>query len=177
MSPVLLWLHQRGSGAAHIPTGDEVHQGTGVHRLQGTLCPRDWSPFFQPAAGQRPTFSHPDSTPRAWGIVQCIDGPLSLHIPVAGHFSGLYVLAIVNRASLVPQLVKYMIAMQETRVWSLGPEYLLEKEIATHSNFLAWRIPWTEEPDRLQSMGSQRVRHDWATSLSLSENAKYLWNT
>ena len=43
----------------------------------------------------------------------------------------------------------------------------LEKEIAIHSSTLAWKIPWTEEPDRLQSMGSQRVRHDWATSLSL----------
>ena len=45
---------------------------------------------------------------------------------------------------------------------------LMEKEMATHSSILAWRIPWTEEPGRLQSMGSQRVRHDWATSLSLS---------
>ena len=42
-----------------------------------------------------------------------------------------------------------------------------EKEMATHSNTLAWKIPWTEKPDKLQSMGSQRVRHDWATSLSL----------
>ena len=56
--------------------------------------------------------------------------------------------------------------MWETRVWSLGCEDLLEKEMATHSSILAWWIPWTEDPDRLQSMGSQRVRHDWATSLS-----------
>ena len=45
-------------------------------------------------------------------------------------------------------------------VQSLGWEYLLEKEMATHSSTLAWKIPWTEEPGRLQSMGSQRVRHD-----------------
>ena len=45
-------------------------------------------------------------------------------------------------------------------VQSLGPEDSLEKEMATHSSVLAWRIPWTEEPDGLQSMGSQRVRHD-----------------
>ena len=49
-----------------------------------------------------------------------------------------------------------------------GQEDPLEKEMATHSSILAWRIPWTEEPGRLQSMGSQRVGHDWATSLSLS---------
>ena len=58
--------------------------------------------------------------------------------------------------------------MQETWVWSLGQEDALEKEMATHSSILAWRIPWTEEPGGLQSTGSQRVGHDWATSLSLS---------
>ena len=51
-------------------------------------------------------------------------------------------------------------AMQETCVRSLGGEDHLEKEMATHSSTLAWRIPWTEEPGRLQSMGSQRVRHN-----------------
>ena len=59
-------------------------------------------------------------------------------------------------------------AMQETQVWSLGQEDPLEKEVATHSRILAWRIPWSEEPGRLQSTGLQRVGHDWATSLSLS---------
>ena len=54
------------------------------------------------------------------------------------------------------------------RVRSLGWEDPLEKEMATHSSTLAWRIPWSEEPDRLQSMGSQRVGHDLATSLSVS---------
>ena len=69
--------------------------------------------------------------------------------------------------SLVAQRLKRLPAMQETWVWSLGWEDLLEKEIATHSSILAWRIPWTEEPSGLQSTGSQRVRHNWATSLSL----------
>ena len=55
--------------------------------------------------------------------------------------------------------------MQETRVRSLGWEDPLEKEMVTHSSILAWRIPWMEEPGRLRSMGSQRVGHDWATSL------------
>ena len=58
------------------------------------------------------------------------------------------------------QLVKNPPAMQETQVQSLGWEDPLEKGMATHSSILAWRIPWTEEPGRLQSMGSQRVRHN-----------------
>ena len=63
-------------------------------------------------------------------------------------------------ASLVPQTVKRLPTMRETWVQSLGGEDSLEKEMATHSNILAWKIPWTEEPGRLQSMGSQRVGHD-----------------
>ena len=59
-------------------------------------------------------------------------------------------------ASLVAQRVKCLPAMWETRVWSLGGEDPLEKEMATHSSILAWRIPWTEEPGGLQFMGSQR---------------------
>ena len=62
--------------------------------------------------------------------------------------------------SLVAQTVKSLPAMWETWVQSLGQEDLLEKEMAPHSSTLAWKIPWTEEPDRLQSMGSQRVGHD-----------------
>ena len=63
-------------------------------------------------------------------------------------------------ASLMAQLVKNLPAMQEIQVRSLGWEDLLEKEMATHSSILAWRIPWTEDPGGLQSMGSQRVGHD-----------------
>ena len=57
-------------------------------------------------------------------------------------------------------MVKNLPAMQETRIRSLGGEDPLEKEMAAHSSILAWKIPWTEEPGRLQSMGSQRIRHD-----------------
>ena len=57
-------------------------------------------------------------------------------------------------------MVKHLPTMRETWVESLGQEDLLEKEMATHSNTLAWKIPWTEEPGGLQSMGSQRVGHD-----------------
>ena len=63
-------------------------------------------------------------------------------------------------ASLVAQTVKHQFAMQETRVQSLGWEDPLEKGMKTHSSTLAWKIPWTEEPGRLQSMGSQRVGKD-----------------
>ena len=62
--------------------------------------------------------------------------------------------------SLVAQMVKRLSTMQETRVRSLGWEDPLEKEMAIHSRTIAWKIPWTEEPGRLQPMGSQRVRHD-----------------
>ena len=57
-------------------------------------------------------------------------------------------------------MVKPLPAMRETRVQSLGQEDPLEKEMATHSSILTWKIPWTEEPVRLQSMGSQRVGYD-----------------
>ena len=67
--------------------------------------------------------------------------------------------------SLVAQLVKRLSAMWETRVWSLGREDLLEKEMATYSSILAWKIPWTEELLRLQSIRLQRLGHKWATSL------------
>ena len=65
-----------------------------------------------------------------------------------------------EQGSLVAQRLKHLPGMRETRVRSLGWEYPLEKEMETHSSTLAWRTPWREEPDRLQSMGSQRVRHD-----------------
>ena len=69
-------------------------------------------------------------------------------------------------AFLVSQRLKRLPVMQETRVPSLAREDALEKEMATLSSNLAWTIPWTQEPGRLQSAGSQRVGHDWATSLS-----------
>ena len=62
--------------------------------------------------------------------------------------------------SLVAQTVKHLPKMRETQVQSLGWEDLLEKEMATHSSILAWKIPWMEEPGRLRSMHLQRVRHD-----------------
>ena len=66
-------------------------------------------------------------------------------------------LAIV---SVVAQTIKPLPATRETQVRSLGREDFLEQETATHSSILAWKIPWTEEPGRLQSMGSQKVGHN-----------------
>ena len=63
-------------------------------------------------------------------------------------------------ASLVAQRVKHLPAMRETQVQSLGQEDLLEKAMATQSSTLAWKIPWTEKPGSLQSMGLKRAGHD-----------------
>ena len=84
-----------------------------------------------------------------------------------------------DRSSLATQMVKKLPAMQETWVWSLGWEDSMEKGTATHSSILVWRISWTEEPGRLQSMGSQRyicmyiyilyiyiLSHDYPSSLT-----------
>ena len=65
--------------------------------------------------------------------------------------------------------------MQETQVQFLGREDPLEKGMATHSSILAWRIPWTEDPGRLQSLCSQRVRHDWATNTATTTQLCFPW--
>ena len=83
-----------------------------------------------------------------------------------------------EQASPVAQMVKHLPAMWETWVRSLGWEDPLEKEMATHSTIFVWKIPWKEEPGKLQSMGSQRVGHNWATSLSLWKlirNSRNCW--
>ena len=67
----------------------------------------------------------------------------------------------IERASLVAQMVKNLLEMQDMQVRSLGWEDPLEKGMTNHSSILSWRIPWTEEPGRLKSTVSQRVGHDW----------------
>ena len=62
--------------------------------------------------------------------------------------------------------------MQEMWVWSLGLGDPLEEEMATHSSFLVWRVPWTEEPDGLQSRGPQRVKHEWGTEHDGTQSGK-----
>ena len=86
--------------------------------------------------------------------------------------------------SLVAWTAKSLPSMWETQVQSLGREDSLEKEMETHSSILAWKIPWIEEPGRLQYMESQRVRQDWATSLhftsfcewSVISNVNFVWH-
>ena len=102
--------------------------------------------------GQRPLMSW--SRPQRWGPGSVGISQICLSLAT-----------VSQRSSLVAQTVKSLLAVQETRVRSLGWEDPMEKEMATHSSILAWKIPWMEEFGRLQSMGSQRVRHDWATSL------------
>ena len=103
-------------------------------------------------------------------------------IPIPCSHLGLSVLGW-DRASLVAQMVKNLPAMWETQVRSLGQEDPLEKGMVTHSSVLTWRIPWTEEPGGLQSMGLQRVRHYWATTLSLKirefkcDRALHYWDS
>ena len=88
----------------------------------------------------------------------------SSHVFPCSHISSLMNIYLVPSfhilASLVAQRLKHLPAMWETWVQSLGQEDPLEKEMATHSSILAWRIPWMEEPGGLESTGSQRVRHD-----------------
>ena len=79
-------------------------------------------------------------------------------------------------------MVKNPPAKVETQVQSLGPEYALEKEMATHSSILVWEIPWTEEPGGLQSMGSQRIGHDSQTTQCIDVHRNlsrlyYFWYT
>ena len=82
-------------------------------------------------------------------------------------------LSVILKKCLGAQTVKHLPAMWETRVPSLGWEDPLEKELATHSSMLAWKISWREEPGGMQSMGSQRVGHNWETNTYL---LTYLFN-
>ena len=99
---------------------------------------------------------------RGWGAGACFKSiNIQLHVYyLQGIVLNVKVIWVLLGASLVAQRLKRVPAMRETRVRSLGWEDPLEKEMATHSSTLAWRIPWREEPGRLQSMGSQRVGHD-----------------
>ena len=83
-------------------------------------------------------------------ILLCISGENLIILLLRGN----------GNSSLMAKVVKHLLTMRETQVQSLVWEDLLEKEMAIYSNILAWKIPWMEEPGRLQFMGLQRVRHD-----------------
>ena len=96
---------------------------------------------------------------------------------LVNHYQHLLLIVAISRNRILSgpflitaQTVKRLPTMRETPVWSLGREVPLEKEMATHSGILAWKIPWMEKPGRLQSMGSQRVGHDWMTSLHFTSS-------
>ena len=110
----------------------------------------DYFRSHQPSSGSLPLFLSPDTHQWDPGCYSALKSSTSFILLLSG-------------ASLVAQLVKNLPAVQETRVQSLGWEDPLEKETATHSSILTWKIWWTEELGGLQSMGSQRVGHDWAT--------------
>ena len=123
------------------------------------------------------TSSNPfTTTPRLWQLKMSSGGrsplpslpaPSFLSPPPALRTMDVdYINIRMSGASLVAQTVKNLPAIQETQVWSLGREDPLEKGMAIHSNILAWKIPRTEEPGGLQSVGSQRVKHNWATNTS-----------
>ena len=114
-------------------------------------------------------FSRGFSQPRDRTQVSCIAGGFFTNWPIKLSFVPFLFFPAVQdpiRTSLVAQTVKRLPTMWESRVRSLGRKDPLKKEMATHSSILAWKIPWAEDPGRLQSMGSQRVGHDWATSLT-----------
>ena len=93
-----------------------------------------------------------------------VETKFSMPITQCSHGCDFYWFVWYMMSALVAQRVKNLPAVQETQVQSLGWENLLEEGMATHSSILAWRIPWTEEPGGVQSMGSQRIGHDWATN-------------
>ena len=123
-------------------------------RVVPAMKPREETNICEPDALWRPTNNSQWCLNSVWEWRVCGVGGIDL--------------LIANGASLVAQRVKHLPARQETWVWSLGWEDPLEKEMATHSSILAWRIPWTEEPGGLQSTGLQRVGHDRETSLTHS---------
>ena len=135
-------------------------RGDGEHYLPPLFLPQ--SPCFNAGGSSKPVQAGAGfrSTHRTPGWPQKVMQPSK-----AGE-KGWETGRIYSVPSLVAQMVRWLPAMWETRVQSLGQEDPLEKEIATHSSTLAWKIPWMEEPDRLQFMESQRVGHDWVTSLS-----------
>ena len=94
-------------------------------------------------------------------LIQGFFIPYSMpHLLSSLELSGSFEVLFMHQASLVAQMVKHLPTMWETQVQSLAWEDLLEKEMATHSSILAWKISWMEEPGRLQSMASQRVGHN-----------------
>ena len=118
--------------------------------------------------------SAPFFLPTGFGDSHNVSKFLIIIIFILMTWSVIFLYYFCKKTSLVAQMVKHLPTVRETQVQSLCWEDPLEKEMATHSSTLAWKIPWTEECCRLQSMGSQRIRHDWANSLSLCKKTTIL---
>ena len=120
-----------------------------------------WCPFFWPSHGNLENTLFSNSWSKLWMFKKWLQKAefftFSIIVPNDEHFG----------ASWVAQTVKSLPAMRETWVRSLGWEDPLEEGMTTHASILAQRIPWTEEPGRVQFTGSQRIRHDWAMNPSL----------
>ena len=134
------------------------------HRRQPTRLPRPWdSPGKNTGVGCRFLLQCVKVKSESEVAQSCptLSNPMGCS-PPGSSIHGIFQATVlcIKWASLVAQTVKHLPATQETWVQSLGQEDLLEKEMATHSSTLAWKIPWMEEPGRLQSLGSQRVGHD-----------------
>ena len=149
-APSSLILSMGLSGPAHSPSDRQA-------RLFTALVPARFK------ASSAHLASGPIHTERLWFLV-CLSRKLSCPTLTADALPNL---TIWTASSLVAQMVKNPLTMQETGVWSLSSEDPLEEGMATHSSILAWEIPWTEEPRGLQSMGLQRVGHDWAADTIL----------
>ena len=149
---------QRISGESPSQSGGTsgttlAHRGAGLRQKRLTLVLPQGSPMVQEKPG-RP-WTHPQQQTLCWLFSATAHSPVkgNLCIPLPWQIASLI-------PSLVAQMVKNLPAVQETWVQSLDQEDPPEKGMATHSSILARKIVWTEEPGRLQSMGSQRVRHD-----------------
>ena len=111
------------------------------------------------------TCHYPKGSSKKFPIYLSMPGVLTReYLIIQLYYQYLLIQKFCLRCQTSIHLFSLLPAVQETWVWSLGWEDPLEKEIATHSSILAWKIPWTEEPGGLQSMSSQTVRHDWATN-------------
>ena len=140
-------------------------------KIRSLYIYKSWRKKWQPTPGFLPEKFHGQKSQEGYSPWGCKDSDTTEQMDKHTHthfkdhcfLKRLYQLFVL---SLVAQRLKRLPAMWETRVRFLVREDPLEKEIATHSSILSWRIPWMEEPGRLQSMGSQRVGDDWETSLS-----------
>ena len=143
---------QPASPSPRVPMGDRMEHQVLSHAAPRSQCRSAWRCSFPPNLGlDEASFPFLNHQSYALYVKELKGNP---------HFFSCRPLQQILRASLAAQTIKRLSAKQETGDRLLGQEDPLEEEMAAHSSVLAWKIPWTEEPGGLQSMGSQRVRHD-----------------